>query len=123
MDAGSIPARSTRGALAQLGARHIRIVEARGSTPLCSMQKRVFMIQHKYAFFFMLYPGAEISLKILLSRPARCNNIPVRIHIRMNAPVLCLNPFHNGFEPEFLRKIHNLSHDHDLPSAVRIRTL
>ncbi len=31
------------GALAQLGARHIRIVKARGSTPLCSTKlKRTF---------------------------------------------------------------------------------
>ena len=36
LDAGSSPASSTRGVLAQLVERNVRNVEVRGSTPLCS---------------------------------------------------------------------------------------
>ncbi len=37
------------GALAQLGARNIRIVEATGSNPVCSIEKRHYM-----AFFYFV---------------------------------------------------------------------
>ena len=39
-DAGSIPARSTFGVLAQLGERQVRNLEVRGSIPLCSITKQ-----------------------------------------------------------------------------------
>ena len=44
------------GALAQLVARDIRIVEARGSNPLCSTQKSEPVIGSDFSLFSPLYP-------------------------------------------------------------------